>query len=246
MARKKHKPTDFNGEAMADSALPSPSEDPLPAEEPALTVGETFDLNLAPVDPPPAVPAPTPPVAEAVPSPPVATAIPVPSPETLLVPLEDRLRRLEDAISRLHAIQSQPTPAAPQTPPATSIVSTAQALMDAGKQLLPALSLTASARPSKVGPLSFLRDVLAELQAVYFMYVDPRYRLSWFGRGVPLVLLGLFLTSSTWLKYFACGALTWMQAPIELLLCYFLFKIVTLEARQYRENAPDLPAHLRP
>ncbi|MFO0879251.1 MAG: hypothetical protein U0840_18045 [Gemmataceae bacterium] len=244
MARKKNKPTDIPGDPMADHAFPPvPRTEPEQAE-PVLAVGETFDLALAPSEP--ASPPPeSPPVAEPAPAPPVATAVPVPSAEALLIPFEERMRRLEEAITRLHAIQTQPLPTATLQPPHTSIVSTAQALVDAGRQLLPSLRIDSAPRTGRFGPLTFLRDVATELQAIYFMYVDPRYRPSWYGRILPLVLLGLFLTSSFWLKYLACGALTWMQAPIELVLCYFLFKIVTQEARVYRQNAPDLPAHLR-
>ncbi|MFM7150774.1 MAG: hypothetical protein ACKO23_13110 [Gemmataceae bacterium] len=84
-----------------------------------------------------------------------------------------------------------------------------------------------------------------ELQAIYYMYVDPRYRMSWFGRFVPLALLVLFATSSWWLSFFACGLLTWMTKPVDLVLLYFLFKILGVEATHYRETAPDLPPGLR-
>ena len=36
-----------------------------------------------------------------------------------------------------------------------------------------------------------------------------------------------------------------LMKPVDLVLAYFLFRILGREARRYRETAPDLPSHLR-
>jgi hypothetical protein len=90
-----------------------------------------------------------------------------------------------------------------------------------------------------------VREVVAELQAMFYMYVDPRYRLSWIGRIVPAVLLAAFLTSGWWVGWLPCGVGTLLHKPIELVLCYGMFKTLGHEARRYRETAPDLPQGLR-
>ena len=80
--------------------------------------------------------------------------------------------------------------------------------------------------------------VIAEVQASFYMYVDPRYRMSWMGRIVAPAMLIAFLGIS-W-------AVTWLFAkPFELLFCFILFKVLAYESRRYRETAPDLPPSLR-
>ena len=231
MARKKSKPggqdvdlTTQPGTAKpagpGDPAGPPPDGLPGPAPQaPAPAASPDFDLALAPAGPPPE-------------------------------PLEERIRRLEEAVDQLGQLQAleqrvadrvatqlRREPPAPAPAPAPSVLASAAALVDAGRQLLPSAE-----PPPRPGPhggwLWLLREALTELQATFYMYVDPRYRLSWIGRVVPPVLLVLFVFSSWWLG-------TLLVKPVELLLCYGLFKVVGVEARRYRETAPDLPPHLR-
>jgi hypothetical protein len=181
--------------------------------------------------------------------------------------MEERLRRVEAALTKLLELQeSEPDPQKPEKssyqlqrePPAStpaagpSVLSRAAALVDAGRDLLPALTLRnnqdsapSPPRPASSSRFGLVGDVFIELQAIYYMYVDPRYRFSWIGRIIPLVLLGLFFTTGWWLPYVACGAGVLFQKPIELALCYALFKILAVEAKRYRETAPDLPTSLR-
>lgn len=179
---------------------------------------------------------------------------PPPPPEATVIPLEERISRLEQALTQLsdlqatgprqpeRGVQVKPEPAAP------TVLSRAQALVDAGRQLLPALTLGAG-KASPASRLGLLRDVVHEMQAIYYMYADPRYRMTWFGRVVPPTLLVMFLTCGFWLPLVACGLLSlvqWAVQPVvQLTLCYALFKILGQEARIYRETAPDLPTTLR-
>jgi hypothetical protein len=171
-------------------------------------------------------------------------ALPMPAPETLLVPLEERLRRVEEALTRLAELQA-PAVEHDRRGQVTTHPAAPASVLSRAAALLPALSL--GPRPSS-GPSSragLLRDALAELQAIYYMFVDPRYRLSGFGRFTPLVLLALFLTSSWWLGLMTCGVVAFFDPVVKLALSFVLFKVLGMEARRYRESAPDLPAHLR-
>lgn len=218
MARKKNT---SNGDPLDPNGLATNG----PSEEPAFVTKQDFDLIMssAPPDPPPP---PEPP-----PAPPAADA------------MEERLRKLEESITRLAQMQREPS--AP--PSGQSVMGAAQALVQAGRHLLPPVQLSAAPPPGQPGRFWFFTDILAELQATYFMYVDPRYRLSWVGRIVPPALLVLFLLSEWWVKYAFCGigALPFVHKPIELMLCYLMYKVVSMEARYYRQTAPDLPPSLR-
>ena len=84
-------------------------------------------------------------------------------------------------------------------------------------------------------------------RAMYCMYFDPRYRLSLVGRLAPLVIAALIVTSGLWMPG---TGLPWPLGMIidkvaDLVLAYFLFKMLSHEARRYRETAPDLPPSLR-
>jgi hypothetical protein len=196
-----------------------------PAEEPAFVTARDFEQIMANAPPDPPAPPPPPP--------------PAPSTDAL----EERMRRLEESITNLARMQREPAP----PPPGQSVMGAAQALVQAGRHLLPPVQLSAAPPPGQAGRLWFFTDMLAELQAIYFMYVDPRYRLSWVGRLVPPLLLVLFLASEWWVKYAFCGlgALPFVHKPIELMLCYLMYKVVSLEARYYRQTSPDLPPSLR-
>lgn len=91
-----------------------------------------------------------------------------------------------------------------------------------------------------------LWDALNGLRAIYWMYFDPRYRLSWTGRLGPIVVLVMILTSGFWLPL---SGLYYVGFVIDkfadLVLAYILFQLLSHESRRYRETAPDLPPSLR-
>ncbi len=82
-----------------------------------------------------------------------------------------------------------------------------------------------------------------------YMYVDPRYRLSWTGYVLPPLLFVAYLLSYYWVPF--TSLLDGMKlsrlltVPVDVLLLYSMFKILGREARRYRETAPDLPPSLR-
>jgi hypothetical protein len=172
--------------------------------------------------------------------------------------LEERIRRLEDALAELRGLQGVPgastrdaghiqrEPPPPDTAPRTS------ALARLGKRILAEAAIpsgpvtTPGAAPESPRRSRLWFDALAELRAMYRMFVDPRYRLSLTGRVVPLVLLVAMATSYIWVpgtSIYALGRL--LDKVVDLVLAYVLFKVLGREARRYRETAPDLPPWLR-
>jgi len=193
------------------------------------------------------------------------------TPEAVLVQtdFEVRLRRLEDLLARLERLQGieqqvverlasqiQTAPTAtpsPSPPDPPGLVNTATAVFEAGRQLIVPTVLGAreTDQPPQRSHLGLLgwawivSEVVAELQGMFYMYVDPRYRLSWIGRIMPVVFLAAFLTTGWWVGWLACGLGGLLSKPVELVLCYGLFKVLGYESRRYRETAPDLPPRLR-
>jgi hypothetical protein len=176
--------------------------------------------------------------------------------------LEDRIRRLEDALAQVQQIQGRSPPPAAQiqsqpTTPAPAGPSAADLLLGVGKRLFnnaaPAPAATAvipapaAAPPSSpMGHLWLLWDTIAELRAIFRMFVDPRYHLPWAARVVPLVLLAAILTSYYWVPMSSVTVVGyWINKAADLILTFFLFKVLGHESRRYRQTSPDLPANLR-
>jgi hypothetical protein len=174
-----------------------------------------------------------------------------PPADPLLKPLEQRVRRLEDALAQIQegkprkpiplATPSVPPPTAQLAPP-NATEPAAAALVMAGAHLL-----TGHAPPTATQRQFWLLfDMVAETRAISRMFVDPRYKLSWMGRIVPLVLIVAFLTSDLWVSSaFGQQVHTVLVKAFDLLIGYLLFKVLTYEARRYRQTAPDLPPTLR-
>jgi hypothetical protein len=163
---------------------------------------------------------------------------------------EERLRRVEDALAQLQDLKGIETRVAERV--ASQIQSgspadpsSAGALWEAGKKML--ASAGAATRPERPespstahqSVLGFLREMVVEVRAMVYMFVDPRYRISWWGRGSALVLLALFLFSY-WLPLGTALPVVgyWINKAADLVLAYFLVKTLGREARRYRELAP--------
>jgi hypothetical protein len=190
--------------------------------------------------------------------------------------LEDRIRRLEEALAQLNALNERqaansPAPASlpvaapvativPPPPPPAPITtapgeSATSFLFNVGKHLwsrppAPVAQPTPPGRESALSAglrwSSFFFDAYAELRAILRMFVDPRYSMSWTSRLVPLALALLLLTSGYW----APGAMlpgigTLIDKLIDVPLAFLLFKVLSHEARRYRQTSPDLPPALR-
>ena len=202
------------------------------------------------------------------PAPPVAAIVPpapLPVADTLS-PLEQRIRRIEDALAHLleqrtseTRVTTTPAPPAPPPPPPAMPTPPAPtaALFDMGKRLLGAASHAvmqapvpspAAAPPSSVGgrALWLLWDTWAEARAIVRMFVDPRYQLPWSARILPLSLVAAIITSYYWMPGTTIPVLgTWINKAVDLALAFVLFKWLGHEARRYRQTSPDLPPNLR-
>jgi hypothetical protein len=198
------------------------------------------------------------------PSPPVARL----APELEVGPLLDRIRRLEDSLAQVLDLQSIEQRVAervttqlqrekPQPPGESPVLSRAAALLDAGKNLMPVLTLPApvtTLQPGATPPADSTSaeriwlawDVIADARAIFRMFVDPRYSMSWFGRLVPVGLLVAFVTTYYWVPLAAVPVLGFfIEKPVQILVGFLLFKVLSHEARRYRQTAPDLPPSLR-
>jgi hypothetical protein len=201
------------------------------------------------------------------------------------VSLEQRVRRLEDAVAQLqdtrlleeHVLERlsarlpratipEPTPAVPVPPPAPEAAPDPSSLiLNAGRHLLPVaadvLRSDPSASPGAVpravasGLLKrswLLQDMYTELRSMVYMFIDPRYTLTWTGRVVPLALLIAIVTSFIWFP--GISTLYTLVSPalgltamkiVDLVMAYFLVKVLSREAARYRETAPNLPSRFR-
>ncbi|HKI38403.1 MAG TPA: hypothetical protein VKA46_41520 [Gemmataceae bacterium] len=187
--------------------------------------------------------------------------------------LEERVRRLEDAVAVLqdtHALEERVVErVTAKVAPAASngVRESAGLLFEAGRQLLPgAVAVLASATSTDQAPAApppatpapaprrpwLLYDIYAEFRATVRMYLDPRFRLSWAARLVPLILVPALATSWLWLpgatilnKLTADIVGTLYVKVLDLLMTFVLFKVVHGEVTRYRTTSPDLPPSLR-
>jgi hypothetical protein len=168
--------------------------------------------------------------------------------------LEERLRKLEGLLTQMeqlqalqraapphpsHQLQQQPAPA--PVPAGPSVLGQARALIEAGRHLLPNLPPGIAPPPNRRW---LIWEMIAEARAMLYMYVDPRYRMAWYGYVVPPLLFVAYLISYYWVPFSTVfGRL--LTVPVDVVLLYSMFKVLGHEARRYRETAPDLPPNLR-
>jgi hypothetical protein len=185
--------------------------------------------------------------------PPVAPLLHTPEGPT---PLEARIERLEAELAQLRTAQSPDSHALSLHPAAVVVHRPGRLWADIGQRLV-APSAPAGSSPPRTAGLSpmvppgvrrtwMLLDALTELRAMYWMFFDPRYRLSWTARLAPLVVLALILTSGFWMPTTSLPVVGFViDKIVDLILAYILFKLLSYEARRYCETAPDLPPSLR-
>jgi hypothetical protein len=172
--------------------------------------------------------------------------------------LEQRVRRLEDSLAQLQDVRQLEDRITDRLTRRLISSGTNSGIVDQGARVAdPPRALTTPAMFSHPSILhtdtsltahGLVLDMLAEARAMVRMYVDPRYNIGWFARLVPLAILAAILTSLIWIPGIHLMP-EWVAQVIsklvDLVLAYFLFKILIREARRYRETAPDLPPSLR-
>lgn len=144
--------------------------------------------------------------------------------------LEERVRRLEDALAALQANpQADTEPAAGPT--------------SANESALATPPLTFAPLPPPARPW-LLRDIYAELRVIPRMFFDPRYSLSWATKIVaPLLIILIILTRWLVSDIVAIGGI--LDFVFLTILFYILFKVLSREATRYRTTSPDLPQSWR-
>lgn len=171
--------------------------------------------------------------------------------------MEDRLaerlsKRVEQA-APVASIAAAPTATVvPPTADAPGPMPQAATWLGAGRRWLP-LGLGWRTRVEKekdgranLHPSWLLFDVLREAQSILHMYGDPRYRLTWSGRVFPLLFLVAIFTSALW-TYPLLWWIPWetmkglIIKAIDLVPAFFLFKVLSREARRYRETVQPYP-----
>ena len=183
------------------------------------------------------------------------------SPEALLSPLEERVRKLEAALAELRDTRQLETRVAARVSdqiaqdlaPATGL-SPKAGLVELGKRLLgvaaPPPPRTLGPRPAGKRPGWLLLEILAEARAILRMYFDPRYRMTWVGRVLPIALLVAFFFPAICpgdlpLVGPLLAKISLLVKVVELVIAYVLFKVLAHEARRYRETSPDIPPSMR-
>jgi hypothetical protein len=184
-----------------------------------------------------------------------------PTEQTETRPLEQRVRRLEDAVATLQDTRPLEERIVERVSRRLNrnLAQTVQAsgtVVSPGRQLLPAAldlirNKAAEAERRSHAPSGNLSrpwlvfDAYAELRTMVWMFLDSRYRPTWAARIAPLALLALIMTSWIWLPgtaIFPTSLMTIIDKTVDIALAFLAFKILHREARRYRELVADLPS----
>ena len=176
--------------------------------------------------------------------------------------LEQRLRRLEEAVAQLQdtreleeRLWERMSGRAAENQPASLRESATQVMVEAGRRLLPAaveMMSQPAVSPPVATPMSqppvlprynwLVWDMYKEVQDTIRMFLDSRYQVSWTARLVPFTALILMLLS---------GFLPTNNIPIigmllekvlDLVLAFMAYKALSREVHRYREALCYLPA----
>jgi len=92
----------------------------------------------------------------------------------------------------------------------------------------------------------FFNEIVPELRAMSCMFFDPRYKLGALNKALPAAIFLLIVLSGYWVPFSSLPVVGGLiDSIIMLCLGYFLIKILSAEARRYRQLAPGLPKSLR-
>ena len=182
--------------------------------------------------------------------------------------MEERIHRLEEALRQLHEIKDHPAPrpSAPSAPVARLVppggpITTAPSesapafFFHVGKQMVgpPVAAIAQPTFPPPESPFAagmrwtgLLFDAYAEIRVIFRMYVDPRYQMSWTSRLVPIILGVLWIFSKYLVPGTSLDYVGWfIDKAVDVPLAYLFFKVLSHEARRYRQTSPDLPYAMR-
>jgi hypothetical protein len=146
--------------------------------------------------------------------------------ELLLASLEQRVQRLEDAVSELQEAAGKPQVKVGPMPRESEGI---MAGNPPGNPHVPGESATTPRPPW------LIVDILNESKAMVQMFFDIRYRVGWFTRLFVIILLAMIFTSGLW---FPLSYIPWLGTPLDkildVLLAFLTYKVLSREARRYR------------
>jgi hypothetical protein len=172
-------------------------------------------------------------------------------------PLEQRVRRLEDAVAALqdtHLIEERVVERVqarlqgkPEPPPAA-----VPARQAASEQMYDAARYTPPPPAEPVNPLPYVAaaarllpgnwlvvDLYTELRAMIRMFFDIHYHVAWTTRLTVLVLVPVILLSHWWFPFAwvpLFGAV--VDKIVDLVLAFFVYKALSREAQRYLAVRP--------
>ncbi|MFO0844292.1 MAG: DUF1553 domain-containing protein [Gemmataceae bacterium] len=149
--------------------------------------------------------------------------------------LEERMRKIEEAITNLSRLQREPAP----PPPGQSVMGAAQALVQVGRHLLPPVPLSSGPQPGQAGRLWYFTDMLAGAGGL--LHVRRSALPTVVGRadrapGPAGAVPGQRVVDQV--RLLRHRALAVRPQADRAALCYLMYKVVTMEAHYYRQTAP--------
>jgi hypothetical protein len=165
--------------------------------------------------------------------------------------LEQRVRRLEDAVATLQDTAGLEARIIERVTRRLSssgraLRERAALLADSGKKFLPAVLIGSeqsaseenTAASSPVGAWRAIQVFVAtytEARTIVRMFFDRRYKATWIARVIPIILLVAIFTSRHWLFFTGLPVLgTLIDKSVDLFLAFLAFKVLSWEACRYR------------
>jgi hypothetical protein len=162
--------------------------------------------------------------------------------------LEHRVRRLEDAVAALQDTQIMEDRVVERVAQRLdrsplSLHDAPGLIVDAPRMLLPKTvdplpddEPTANgAAATAVRSTWLLLEVFREFRAILRMLTDYRYRMTWTGRIIPLIALGVAFFS--WFliggRFLYLG--DWVDKAVDVVLIVVVYKVLTREVQRYHE-----------
>lgn len=175
-------------------------------------------------------------------------------PDALPPTIEDRVRQLEDRVAVLQdtrkledrvtervarRMERKQSSTAIKAPVATIAEPTKPPLAAAAPPELPPVIVVEGKAAHQPW---LIVDIFTEFRAMVRMFLDTRYRvfyMTWQTKVYPPVLLGLMVLS--WLMISGIPFVgTALDKIVELILAFFLYKVLSREACRYREISPQI------
>ena len=185
---------------------------------------------------------------EAVPSVPLPGAIP-PTLEDRVRQLEDKVAVLEDTRKLEERVTERVARRIERKQANTAIKAPLASIAEPPKPAVPVASVAPLSPPPVMLPETrsgrqpwLIADIFIEFRAMVRMFFDGRYRLfymTWQTKVYPPLLIGLMVLS--WLTINHIPFVGFVLDKIaELLLAFFLYKVLSREATRYREISPQI------